>query len=519
MNYKSISQENKAEILERAVLNASPEQLAETYRELGHIEMTARALGLACRFGGAEKVRTLIGCGATFNIPINAGADKRYHCYSGICPSGRKRDNYRSNFSLYLLKIFKHIKGACCMKGLKLTKQAAADGKKYLQFLPDDERLEVLRCLFANKDRLSFDPSEMLYHAIFARDEVIVKELRALGVELLDVRVKKITEGGMVSDSYCYEWRAMMSKLSDEDFIPVMETLAAELDGKPFYCTEKIYEITKSRFSDPKAFEFFCDHFRHDRLNKTKIIRGLIDENSVGALSAVERVGWLRIPKKRDELIEYAQQANRTECVAWLLDFKNRTADLAAERERAEKRMLAELNASPTSVTMMKKTWGFKKQENGSLIITNYKGASTEVIIPETIGKSTVTAIGNGAFARDCGLCGGRVYTTATPEQQRQRRMITKIVLPESVDFIGENAFSAMPSLTEINIPDGVTEIDGTAFYQCVSLEKLVIPDTVKHIGEYAFRNCSKLTAVVVKGSYAEEYCNRNNIKFEYLNT
>lgn len=516
MDYRNIPQENKAEILERAVLNESPERLAETYRELGHIEMTARALGLACRFGGAEKVRTLIKCGATFNIPINAGADKRYHCYSGICPSGIKRDNYCSNYSLYLLKIFRHIKGAACCKGLKLVKQAATDSKKYLPFLPDSERLEVLRCLCENKDRLSFYPSEMLYHAAFARDDVIVGELKRLGVRLSEIRAKRLTEGGQASDSYWYEWRAMISKLSDEDYLPVMRTLAAELDGKPFYCTEKIYDITKNRFSDPKAFEFFCDHFRHDRLNKTKIVRGLIDDNYVGALPSAERMGWLSIPKKRDELIEYAHRNDRTECVAWLLDFKNCTADLAAEQARAEKKMLAELNASPTSVTMMKKTWGFKKREDGSLIITSYKGADTEVRVPETIGKSTVTAIGNGAFAADCGLCGGRVYTTATSEQQQRRRMITKAVLPESVDLIGENAFSAMPSLTEINIPDGVTEIGGTAFYQCVSLEKLVIPDTVRHIGEYAFRNCDKLTAVVVKGSYAERYCKSSGIPYTY---
>ena len=47
MDYKNIPQENKAEILEQAVLNETPEQLAQTYRELGYIEMTARALGLA----------------------------------------------------------------------------------------------------------------------------------------------------------------------------------------------------------------------------------------------------------------------------------------------------------------------------------------------------------------------------------------------------------------------------------------------------------------------------------------
>ena len=34
---------------------------------------------------------------------------------------------------------------------------------------------------------------------------------------------------------------------------------------------------------------------------------------------------------------------------AWLLDFKNRTADFAAERKKAEQKMMRELNANPNS--------------------------------------------------------------------------------------------------------------------------------------------------------------------------
>lgn len=511
MDYRNIPQENKAEILERAVLNETPEQLAQTYRELGHIEMTARALGLACRFGGAEKVRVLAECCATFDIPHDETVERRYHCYSGM-----KFENYRSNYALYLLKIFKQIKGACCCKGLKLVKQAPTNGKKYLPFLPDSERLEVLRYLCENKDKLSFYPSEMLYYAIFARDTVIVDELKRLGVKLLDVRVKKIAEGGIHSDNYRYEWYAMMSKLSDEDYLPVMERIAEELDGKPLHCTEKICEITVKRFSDPEVFDFFCDHFKLDKLNKTKLIRGLIDDNAVGSLPTVERIGWLNIPKKRDELIEYARQTNKIECTAWLLDFKNRTADLAAEQAKAEKKMTAELNASPTSVTMLKKIWSCKKREDGTLIITNYKGTATEVTVPEKIGNSIVTAIGKGAFAGGSGLCGGMVTTRASYEQQCAHQMITKVNLPDSIIDIEQGAFADMIKLTEINIPERVMRIGVCAFYQCVSLAEIVIPNTVLWIGKYAFRNCNNIAAVVEKGSYAEEYCKSNGIPYKY---
>lgn len=492
MNYQNIPQENKAEILEHAVLNETPERLAETYRELGDIEMTARALGLACRFCGVEKVRTLIGCGATFDIPRDEAVERRYHCYSGA-----KYDNYRSNYALYLLKIFRQIKGATCCKGLKLVKQAATDNKKYLPFLPDSERLEVLRCLCENKDRLSFEPSEMLYYAAFARDNVIVDELKRLGVGLSEIRVKRLTEGGQASDSYWYEWGAMMSKLSDEDYLPVMRTIAAELGGKPFHCTGKIYDITKKRLVDAEKLEFFRENFKTERLNKTDVIRGLINYNAADSLSVIEKLGWLDNPKRRDEMIEYAQRTKNTECVAWLLDFKNRTADLAAEQAKAEKKMERELNANPNSVTMLKKLWSYKKRERGDgLVITEYKGTATEVTVPEMIGKSAVVEIGNGAFAGTSGMGAGSVITNVSHELQAARRRITKITLPKTITQIGRGAFGDMMSLETIEIPDGVKEIEPFAFDMCTSLTEIVVPRSVRRIGMYAFAGCTSLKRV-----------------------
>lgn len=512
MNYTLIPQENKADILEQAVINGSLEKLVKTYKELGYIEMTARALGLACRFRGAELVRGLIVLGAAFDFPKSEELENRYHCYSGM-----KYHNYRSDFSLYLLNIRKQIKGACCCKGLKLSQKAARRDKTFLEQLPDSERGEVLKVLCENADKIAFEPSEMLYYAIFARDEFIVKELERLGVRLSDNRIKYIANGGPISDSYWYEWLAMTGKLEDGDYLPVMKRISAELGGKPFHCTGKVYDITKKRFGDTEIFGYFLDNFKTEKLNKSQVVRDLIDSSAIGALSLVEKTGWLNDPKRREEMIAYTQnRKDRVECVAWLLDFKNRTADLAAERLKAEKKAERELNASPTSAAMMKKTWSCKKQENGSLIITNYKGTATVVTVPETIGKSTVTAIGNGAFAGVSGLCGGRVTSYATYEQMKVHQQITRLVIPESVNSIGIGAFADMLALTEINIPNGVVEIGSAAFYNCIALGELVIPKTVRSIGEYALNHCNRLSVVVERKSYAEEYCRKNGVKFVY---
>lgn len=61
--------------------------------------------------------------------------------------------------------------------------------------------------------------------------------------------------------------------------------------------------------------------------------------------------------------------------------------------------MMRELNANPNSVAELKKVWGYEKREDGTMIITRYKGTNTEIDVPEKIGNSVVTAIGDWAFS------------------------------------------------------------------------------------------------------------------------
>lgn len=482
--------------LEEAVINMEPDELRELYKKIGYAEFSAKALGLACRFRGVEMVKALCECGATFDIPQTDEAEEKYHVYSG-----RKYDNYRSDFALYLLNITKQIKGACCCKGLKFLKQIEREDKKKLKLVSDSERAEVLKYLCENAEKLSFRPSELLLFAIYTRDDFIYDELKKLGVRISDKRIETMTVSGgaLNSDMYWYEYSSLAAKMADEDYLPVMEKLAAELDGKQFHCTEKIFEITKARFSYPKIVEFFFEKFEMDKLNKMNIMRGMIDGNSTAALALAEKAGWINSIKRRDDLIDYAQKSKNVECTAWLLDYKNRTADLAAEQAKAEKKMNAELNANPNSVMMLKKLWSYKKREHGDgIVITEYKGTATEVTVPETIGKSTVVEIGNGAFAGTSGMGAGSVVTYVSHELQDARRNITKVTLPKTIKIIGRGAFGDMISLKEIEIPDGVIEIQPFAFDLCDSLTEVIIPSSVRRIGMYAFAGCKNLRRVKI---------------------
>jgi len=483
-----IPQREKAAQLQRAVMNNSVEELSKVYDELGDVEMSAPALGLACRFRGPAIVKALIQKGVSFDFPSKRRIEETYNCYIG-----RKSGNYRTNYSLYLLRVFKEdLKGAFCFKGMMMDQIIERETGEPLEFLADDKRVEVLKCLLENRETISFHPEEMLFYAIYFRDTVIVEELKRCGVHLSKVRIHTITDGAPAMDPYWLEYVTMTEQLADEDYFAVMQQLAAEFDGKLFHFTQNLYEITKKRFQDANVFEFFLAHFKQEKMKKYQIIRGLIKINAVDALSVIEQKNWLAVPKKRDEMIAYASENGKTESLAWLLDYKNRTADFAAEQEKAEKKMMRELNMAPDSAAALKKIWSYTKRENNTLLITNYKGTNTEVTVPEKIGKGIVTGIGNGAFAGDFS------NPNVTKKETKQHSQITKLILPETLQYIEEYAFSKMLALEDISIPKRVTKIEQRTFEECPSLKQITIPGTVKKIGKYAFFHCVQLKKVCI---------------------
>lgn len=188
-------------------------------------------------------------------------------------------------------------------------------------------------------------------------------------------------------------------------------------------------------------------------------------------------------------------------------------------------------NKATAPIAALKRIWSFKKQEDGTIIITGYKGGDTEIAVPEKIGGGTVSAIGHGAF---CPFA-----ARITPDVKEVRKAVTSIVLPDAVRVIEKGAFWDCEALASVNIPEGVEKIAENTFADCKSLENIVIPKSVKVIERRAFFNCGALTVTempenvkaigdsafgqcggleltVRRGSETEKYCKAHNIKFKY---
>lgn len=500
-----LAQEERAAQLQRAVINGTVQEIVEVYDALGYVEMSAPALGLACRFRGLEVVKVLVEKGATFDFPSTEEIEIKYHCHIGE-KHAQYRENYRTNYALYFLKCYRGgVKGARCLQGMKFFKNQKRDDGTLLPFLADSARSAVLDYLLLNQKKLAFQPEELLFYAIFARDDFLYEELKKRRICLAPKRIHAMTEGTL-ADGYWFEFGTLTGKLADRDFVSVMQRLSTELDGKPFRLTEKTFDSIQNRFHDFSIFEFFLAHFRREKMQPAKIMRCVIDRNLVEAMPLIEREGWLGTPRKREEMIAYAAEQERTELLAWLLDFKNRTADFAAEQEKADKKLMRKLNAALDSVMALSQLWSYKKTADGTITITNYKGSATEVTVPEKIGKSIVTAIGKGTFTGEENQRRNNetMNRGATKEQIRQHKKITKIVLPDTIQLIGAGAFQCMEELREINIPAGVREIGEAAFAACAALRTLTIPPNVKRIGKKAFLGCAALETVYISEGVEE---------------
>ena len=97
---------------------------------------------------------------------------------------------------------------------------------------------------------------------------------------------------------------------------------------------------------------------------------------------------------------------------------------------------------------------------------------------------------------------------------------LTGIVLPDSVTEIGRDAFGGCKKLKSVALGKSLTKIGNSAFDDCVKLSDITLPDSVTEIGIYAFRDCKKLnmkipSSVTTFGDYTLSGCHRNSTGIE----
>lgn len=74
---------------------------------------------------------------------------------------------------------------------------------------------------------------------------------------------------------------------------------------------------------------------------------------------------------------------------------------------------------------------------------------------------------------------------------------LPEVFFPSSLKKIDGNAFENCSSLLNIYMPEGLESIGNYAFASCSSVESIKLPNTLRSVGDYAFINCDCLTTVI----------------------
>ncbi len=121
--------------------------------------------------------------------------------------------------------------------------------------------------------------------------------------------------------------------------------------------------------------------------------------------------------------------------------------------------------------------------------IEGYSGEERELVLPQYCGETPILRIRPFAFS------GSGITSVVIPEGIQyigqeafyQCKELTRVLLPQSLRYIGKNVFNYNRSLTEIDIPDQVIHIDRHAFFDCRQLLRIRVPDSVGFLGADVF--------------------------------
>ena len=121
-----------------------------------------------------------------------------------------------------------------------------------------------------------------------------------------------------------------------------------------------------------------------------------------------------------------------------------------------------------------------KYPDGKAVYISEYLGTAKDVVIPATIDGLPVTAISSCAFSTDT---------------------IASVYIPDTVEFIANQAFYHASNLTSVRFGSGLKTIDSQAFARCESLQEIHLPRGLTTVGSNAFAACTSVKEISIPKS------------------
>lgn len=164
-------------------------------------------------------------------------------------------------------------------------------------------------------------------------------------------------------------------------------------------------------------------------------------------------------------------------------------------------------------------------EEDGGIVIMEYKGSAKHLAIPAEIDGLPVTTISGGLTPFSKSLRSVIIPETVTTLRVGafyNCEKLIEIVIPESVTDFGDSPYGVFENTVwlrkkqredplvivnhvlidgkactgDVVIPEGVTQIAAGAFRKCPALTGVTLPSTLEKIGNFAFDDCTALERI-----------------------
>lgn len=458
--------------LERYIVQNDIEKVKELINKFVPFDFSARALGIACRHCDTEMVQTLIDAKCSFDYDDKHAS--RYACT--YTPSGTM---YRADFALMAIVddldnqyLFGKIsKVYPTKKDLKLISKAK-----------ETTIIDNIKCLNENGYYNDETKNLMYYYSILMGELEIANYLESVGAMItapwLTPDIKVTTR---VSETT--RFLNMLSTLPQEKQLLFFEKAIADFEKQHLsfmVSTDLLGAINYKK--NVSCVKLLAEKGDWSKVSKAKFIESLIANSKTDKeiLNCFICEKFIPDFKTLTRFIDFATKNKRTSVSAILLEYEKDRFDVVKEHSKALDREVKRATEDPNSVSALKRIWSHKKLDNGTIMITAYKGTDTDVVVPEFIGKDKVTIIGEYAFSPRA--------SRLTSEQKEARKNIKSIILPKSISKICVGAFSGT-SIEGIQLPKKLKGLESA--FSDSKIKNIIIPGSVKSIGYMCFGCCN----------------------------
>lgn len=286
-----------------------------------------------------------------------------------------------------------------------------------------------------------------------------------------------------------------------------------------------------------KLQALFSDFFPQDRLKRNVLLMvfddGIVDEMQASAqfdrmalnryIKSVSQGYGIRTESAEDAVLTWAmamglspdadQSAGEDDDAVSEIEWVESGGEMSYEYEETPRgiKLLRFIDFDDTVVTIPNMIGGRQVTEVGNHV---FKGC---VGIEKIIVSEGIEVLGNGVFINckelkevvlpetlrrigttDPTGCPKILGTMTKLEGTFEYTALEEIVIPNSVKYIGEYAFSGCSRLKKVRLPSGLKQIKESTFCWCKSLREVVFPAELEVIGAEAFEGCESLETVTL---------------------